>query len=416
MRTPLFLSLMLACGSVFAAPASLLPAAAGDQVPARLAATVKNAGITDIERAPVSFAWALDPAEVVESARPFTAQSREFWSLIDAAELKAGFRIDTTAPGALIRISPADAAKSAVLGIDGLALRHEGRLVEAKDAFVHTANAEALKAAGADFGAGTIAMRLDPRLGDGRFELVAAKAAGRYLVHVFEPDSNIALSLGADRLSLLAGDTLKVRASLEQGDARLGLDEIGGMLSSPAGESFDLRFKRAGDGSYLAEVAVPESVQGGIGLWEVHTFAGAKLGEREINRDARTAIGIGSATARLAGSYEQKAGAGLGFGLPVEIAAPGRYEIRATLFATGADGQLAAVAQSASAAWLEKNGEIELRFGKELIPAGYGAPFELRELMLKDQGRMADLERRAVALRVEGELQRPVPGNGGQMR
>lgn len=410
MRTPLFLSLMLACGSVFAAPASLLPAAEGDLVPARLAATVKSAQIPDMERAPVSFAWAMEPGAVVDAQRPFVAESREFWTLIDATELKAGFRLDTTAPGALIRISPADATKSAVLGIEGLALRQQGRLLNADEAFEYSANAEALKAAGADFGAGTLALRLDPRLGDGRFELVADKAAGRYLVHVFEPESDIALALGADRLSALAGGSFKVEASLSQGSAKLPLDEIGGMLTSPAGESLDLRFKHAGDGRYVAEVTLPESVQTGPGLWEVHAFTAAKLGDREVSRDARTAIGIATATARLAGSAELKSGDGLRFALPLEIAAPGRYELRGTLFATGDDGQLAPIAQAHSAAWLEKNGAIELGFGKELIPAGYGAPFELRELMLKDQGRLADLERRGVALRIDAPAIAPVRG------
>lgn len=407
MRTPLFLSLMLACGSVFAAPASLLPVAAGDMVPTRLSAATKSIAIPDMERAPVQFAWAMEAGTVVDAARPYVAESREFWTLVDASELKAGFRIDTTAPGALIRFSPADAAKSAVLGIEGLTLRHEGRLLDASQAFVSSANAEALKAAGADFGAGTVAMRIDPRLGDGQFELVAEKAAGRYLVHVFEPDSDIALSLGADRTSLLAGDTLKVQASLAQNDSKLPLDNIGGVLTSPAGESFDLLFKRADDGSYSAAVTVPEDAQGGIGLWEVHSFVGTKLGDREVNRDARTAVGIGSATARLAGSYALKTTAGLNFSMPIEIAAEGRYELRGTLFATGSDGQMAAVAQSHSAAWFDKSGAIELNFGKELIPAGYGAPFELREVMLKDQGRMADLERRALALRIDGS---PKPG------
>ncbi len=407
MRTSIQLSLLLMIGGAAIAHAqssSLLPATSGDLVPTRLSSASKAVALPDIERAPVSFAWAIEPGSVVESAQPFQAESREFWSLVDAADLKAGFRLDTTAPGALIRISPADASKSAGLGIEGLTLRHGGKSISADVAFVTHANADQLKEAGADFGEGTLAMRLAPSLGSGRFELVAAKATGRYLIHVFEPDSEFALNLSTDQVSLLTGGTLRIEASLHDGNSERALDSIGGELTSPAGESFELQFKRAANGTYVASAQVPEAAQTGIGLWEVHTFAGATRGDIEINRDARTAVGIGHATARLSGGYRMDSSDGLLFTLPVEIAAAGRYALRGTLFATGPDGQLAAVAQSESALWLEASGEIELGFGKELLPAGYQAPFELRELMLKDQGRMADLERRAVAIKIDADM------------
>lgn len=401
MRHPLFIALLLACGSVVAAPrAELLPATPGDLVPSHLVAA-KSAGITDIERAPVAFAWAMDPATVVEAPRPYVAESREFWTLVDAADLKAGFRIDTSAPGALIRFSPADAGKSATLGIEGLSLRAGGKQIGGGAAFALAVDEEQLKAAGADFGAGTLALRIHERLGSGRFELVAEKAAGRYLVHVFEPGSDIAMTLAADQGSLLAGDTLTVSARFAKGGDALALDGIGGVLTSPAGENFPLDFKRAADGSHQASLRVPESALGGVGLWEVHGFASAKQGDLDIQRDARTAVGIGHATAKLAGGYTLDSSDGLAFSLPVEVASPGRYELRATLFATGKDGRLAPVAQSHSAAWLDASGSITLGFEKTLVPADYGAPFELRDLMLKDQGRMADLERRATALRLD---------------
>jgi hypothetical protein len=400
----MYLSLLLMMsGSALGQTTALLPAGAGDLVPTRLSAATKGTALPDIERAPVSFAWAIEPGSVVAAAQPYRAESREYWSVVDAADLKAGFRMDTTAPGALIRISPADARKSAGLGLEGLSLRLEGREVDAGSAFVSSANADQLKDAGADFGEGTLAMRIAPSLGSGRFELVAGKASGRYLVHVFEPDSAYALGLSADKVSLLAGDTLQVEATLGEGDSKRQLDSIGGELTSPSGESFELQFKRTANGSYVASLQVPESAQTGIGLWEVHAFAGARMGSIEINRDARTAVGIGHATARLAGDYRLQSKEGLHFTLPVEVAAAGRYALRGTLFATGADGQMAAVAQSESARWLESSGEITLGFGKELVPLGYRAPFELRELLLKDQGRLADLERRAVAVKISAD-------------
>ncbi len=401
MRTSIcFVLMLLVGGAAFAQRSNLLPAAAGDLIPPKLSAAAKLAALPDIERAPVSFAWALERGAVVEPAQPFRAESREFWSVVDASDLKAGLLIDTTAPGALLRISPADARKSTGLGIAGLSVRKAGQRFASEAAFVARADADQLKAAGADFGEGTLAVRLAPALGSGRFELVAEQASGRYLVHVFEPDSQFALTLGADQVSLLAGGTLRVEATLLEGADKRSLDSIGGELTSPTGDSYELQFKPAANGSYVAHVQVPEAAQTGIGLWEVHTFAGTKRGGLDVNRDARTAIGVGHATAKLAGSYRLQSSDGLQFTLPVEIATAGRYALRGTLFATGPDGQLTPVAQSESAQWLESSGELVLGFGKALLPAGYGAPFELRELLLKDQGRLADLERRALAIKV----------------
>jgi hypothetical protein len=86
--------------------------------------------------------------------------------------------------------------------------------------------------------------------------------------------------------------------------------------------------------------------------------------------------------------------------LPLQIGAPGRYEARGTLYATGPDGQLRPVAQAHSAAWFDRagSGAIALPFASVALPRGYAAPFELRDLQLQDQGRMAPIESRAVAL------------------
>ncbi|MGH8089669.1 MAG: DUF4785 family immunoglobulin-like domain-containing protein, partial [Stenotrophomonas sp.] len=87
--------------------------------------------------------------------------------------------------------------------------------------------------------------------------------------------------------------------------------------------------------------------------------------------------------------------------LPVQIGAPGRYEARGTLHATGPDGKLHPVAQAHSAAWFDAAGagELLLAFDTVALPRGYAAPFELRDLQLQDQSRMAPIESRAVAVR-----------------
>jgi len=101
------------------------------------------------------------------------------------------------------------------------------------------------------------------------------------------------------------------------------------------------------------------------------------------------------------------------FSLPVQVAAPGRYEVRGVLYATNASGETRPVAQAHSANWLE-TGErrLDLAFGPGNVPMGYGAPFELRFLELKDQTRLGTLETRELALREAARR----PGSRGDDR
>ena len=88
--------------------------------------------------------------------------------------------------------------------------------------------------------------------------------------------------------------------------------------------------------------------------------------------------------------------ANLRVSLPVEAASPGRYEARGTLYATAKAGSLRPVSQAHAAAWREEgDAMLVLQFGRAHVPAGYGAPFEVRQLELNDQGRIAPIESRA---------------------
>ena len=118
LSTAIALALLPAFAS--AAPLALLPAEAGDLVPQALIAS-KAATRADIERTPVTFAWALAPNAALEKSAPFVAQSREYWKRVSAAELASGITLHTGAPGALLRLSPA--AADAKRGLDASAVR-----------------------------------------------------------------------------------------------------------------------------------------------------------------------------------------------------------------------------------------------------------------------------------------------------
>ena len=351
---------------------------------------------TAIERKPVSFHWALDPFAALATAAPFVAESREYWTQVDASELARGFELDASAPGPVIRISPIVGA--AAVSSDRLNLSRDGRRIDASTAFAHAASAEQLKKVGMDLGNGSAVVQLAPALGKGRFKLQMSDAKGRYLVHVFEPNSDLVLQAQANRANLLANGELEVTARLGKSTTSLKASDMGGLLVSPSGKSYPLDFSANGSDSQRALIRIPDQAATERGLWEVHVFAGSIDNGMRIQRDARTAISIAQPTARLAGSHSFDA-ARLRFTAPLEIGSPGRYELRATLFATGPDGIARPVSEAHSAAWFERgDATLKLGFDPAHVPTGFGAPYQVRYLELKDQSRMGQLETRELAL------------------
>lgn len=395
-------------GTVHAQGATLLPAAQGDVA---LRALVNDAPATppSVERAPVHFAWALPAgAGAITAPVPYTAISREYWSDVDGAALERGLTIRTTAPGALVLISP-NGSDSRAVPPDALQVRQAGRAIPARDATVALAPQAALEGAtGARFAPGALGFKLSPALGAGAFELQVAGAKGRYVVHVREPDSPVALRVDSPVSGYRTGDRVRLQARLDGDTTRARLREVGGMLVAPDGRDFPLKASRTRTGIDL-DAVLPDDASSVPGLWEAHVLAAGDAGGTEVLRDAKVAFEVVAPTARLRGRYAARSDAGgqLAFDLPVEVGSPGRYEVRAVLYGTDRAGRLAPVAVGHAADWLGRGaGTLTLVFPPDVI-AGSTAPYELRQLGLHDQGRMGRLEYRERAARI---ARQPLPG------
>ncbi|MBX3696397.1 MAG: DUF4785 family protein [Dokdonella sp.] len=396
----LIVSMLLAASAAQAAPASmaLLAARATDQVPARLQATAPaRMSTATLDHTPATMSWAVDPAAPLDARpTPFVQSSREYWVDASADQLQRGLRLTTSADGAVIRLSP-HAGNRGTIDPATLSFRVDGKLVTSTDAIRSVADEDALRAAGMAVPQGSIVFKMADGVGHGAFELIAAGASGAYLVHVFEPSSQIVLSLRANRDTIIAGETLELRAAIE-GGARL--DRLSGLLSAPDGHVQDVRFERRADGSFAARVQPDPAHAGGFGLWEIHAFGNALSGGLDVARDARDAFAVSVATARLDGAIERIPSAGKDTGVQlrigIESAVASRYQLAGVLYGTRADGRLAPVAMAHSASWIAAgNGTIDLRFEAGAVQqAGVGAPYELRDLRLINQADMSLLERR----------------------
>lgn len=390
MRMHINAALVAACLALFpiaaVATQPLLPAARYDQIPTRLVSLPAPTG--QFERAPVSYSWALDPLAPLAPPAPYVAESREYWQTVEGTDLKAGVQLKTSAPGAVIRISPTRG--SAPIDARNVRMNGNGKAARLEQAV----DAASLQAAGMDVNAGTAVVKLARENGAGAYSLRAPEARGRYVVHVFEPESEVVLKAYADRQHALGGETITVAMDFLHGSRSVPA-QAEGLLVAPDGSSRPVAVTRGQDGKLTAAVGLPTQASAAPGLWELQLFADGE----GLSRDARTAFGVAAPTARLGNDITVDASR-LRIDLQVESASPGRYEVRGTLYATASDGSMAPVSQAHSAAWFERGeSTLVLAFDPTQVPSGYGAPYEVRQLELNDQSRLAPLESHGRALR-----------------
>lgn len=399
-RNHLLILALIAATTGAASAAELRLAAPGpnDQTPGKLVASMSKDGKAQLDRTPVAISWALDPAAALAAVPvPFVRESREYWRDATEAELRAGVKLPTTAPQALIRLSPR-AGNTATLTADNLVVRANGRQYAASEAVQSLADAAALRSAGMDVPEGSVVAKLSAAVGAGDIELAVPSASGGYLVHVFEPKSSQVLNLGATRDTVVAGAAITIRANFAGATGQ----KASGMIAAPDGYTQDITFTPGADGTFTATVVPDAAHAGGPALWEVHAFAEGRAGQQRVLRDARTAFAVSTPTARLTGTATNaSAKQSLRFDVGIETASASRYQLSGVLYGRGKDGSPQPFAYAQSAAWLETgNGTIALRFEGDALQARPEGPYELRDLRLVNQADMSVIERREKAFTV----------------
>lgn len=412
LATVLGLSLCLAgsmlAGSALAAsqPVSLAAPAEGDLVATTPIRVDGPPALGNVPREPVQFTFPLEKDVVLESPRPFVDESREYFVEVSTGELRRGAVLLLTAPGAVVRLNPAPGSASMLtLDLEQMVLvGADGVRFAAGSGMETLASAEAMSAADAPFAEGTVAFRTAGAVGVGPVTLSAPdlKAEGTVHIHVFEPASDVVLSLRTGAVDVLHGDALEVVMALEAGDRLAAVDGVEAFVTSPAGRAWPVRLRRGVDGLYRGSLTIDADEAPAPGLWEVHAAARADLGGLTAARSARTALGAHLPTAALQGGVvvEQKNGLAIEFG--VEVGTPGRFEVRGMLFGTARDGSMQPIAAGHAADHLRDDGTLTLVFDADTIKSSrLVAPYELRALQLTDQGRMSVLHRQAVGLQID---------------
>ena len=176
---------------------------AADLVPDTLvAAKSMPAGGAQETRA-VHFAWALEADAALTQAAPHHAESREFWTQLDASQAKSGWDFTPTTDGALVRISLRQSGKARSLAASDLQLRVDGQVRDAASVIEHLAGDAELKSVGTHFSEGTVVFQLAKGLaGSGGVAGDTAQIATR----VLDPDNGRELCQPRNRIGLQVRD------------------------------------------------------------------------------------------------------------------------------------------------------------------------------------------------------------------
>jgi hypothetical protein len=402
----------------------LAPAEEEDLRPERLVAVKPGGRLANAARDRARFSWPLaDRGAAAEAgksglnpqgpmrlrSRPPVMRSREYWMSTSGVDLNAGVLLETTGPGALVRVHPLpgleDAPAAGAIDPEAFEILDESGQVYGRGTGMDLlVSAEKLREADTPFPAGTCAFRLKPELGAGRFILRAAGAAEpkrRYAVHVFDRNGSVVLSIQAERDAYLAGQELVVTARLEDGGRPARAQALAAVVRAPSGREEALKLEPAGRGRWQGRVPLFAEEEWAPGLWEAHVLAAGSARGLAFRRFVKTAFAVAVPTARLDGEavVDRRAARRreLAVHLGLEVAAEGRYEVRGVLFGTDEAGRKRPLAAASGAAWLEPGQrQLTLAFERKALDrSGLSSPFEVRDVQLLDQSRLGLLQRQA---------------------
>jgi hypothetical protein len=385
----------------------LAPQQAGDLVAAEVVAdTALATSKRPVSHEAVSVSWALKPEdELAPAPKVHQAVSMDYWLQVDAADFDRGVELSVSAPEALVRISPLNRKDRAPAMLDLVLVNEQGRSYSQGGGVVPLLEPQSDAAQKTPFPEGTSIFRINGEVGTGAVLLFADgmdySSGKRYLVHVREADSSVALHAATERDTYLAGQTLKVRADLVDEDGQPRIEDMTGTVISPSGRQWTLSFKD-GSASLPLDAAEPTGLMSG--LWEARIQVRGSTADGLVRRDVRTAFAVTQPTARYTGRVElQRDARALSAKLALEVGTPGRYEARGILFGTDEQGELRPLAVGQSAAWLEPGtGELVLGFETEHLEGSLlSAPYQVKDLRLIHQDRMSLIHRQADGFAVD---------------
>ncbi len=393
---------------------NLLATEENDLSASRLIPTI-NRPLINQSRDDVSISWPLKPdLTLSETSKTFKASSKAYWLTVGGKQIQQGLKIQTTAPGAIIKLSPKpneNARTDTLPELDASQLTiidPQGKQHSQKSALARSATATQLNKAGVSFSPGTLILQLDKTLGHGEFTLKYKDINNihqAYHVYVLDKDSHYSLSLQTKDDTLFYGSQLHAQIALKANQKNQQINSIETYLLSPDGEKIIVDTHLNKNGMTVANAVIDSPEDTKTGLWELHTMTTSRVNGVLIQRNAKTTFAYNHPNAALSKTVVISKGVKpnneLTLTFAVDAVSVGRFELRGTLYGTDINGKNTPMMFANSAGWREAGkSTLNLTFDLNKLPqANLKPPFEIRDLRLLDQSRMMLLHRQKTALR-----------------
>jgi len=426
------ITMVLCICSIFVMSANtyrLLPPKRGDFAPDKLTGSPIESRSMNENREELSFHWLLNPKEAINLyQRPQRTTSSRYSMEIDSTEIPNGITIDTTAPGAIIRLFAVHGpdeeldldSSYALLPENMILVNRNEEAFQGEEAFISFVSVEEMDEAGFSLPEGTVGFQINPKLEAGTFTLHIDQYQSEFplRVHVFEKDSAYLLNLQMNSDIAFEGSQITVYGDLspssnmaDDASSTMRTEQFEAQIHSPSGAIYPMETSRTEYGRLMATATLPEKGSISEGLWEVKVKAVLSDSEYKIIREGETAFSFVQPTARFTGRVEisgmkvesnirdDRSSKGISVAFEVDTAHPGRYEVKGLLFGSSRDGKMYPLAMFDTAVYLEEKGLIEVVLAQETLKkSGLSAPYKIMGLTLKDQSRLAILSFQREAL------------------
>ncbi|CAM2991121.1 DUF4785 domain-containing protein [Legionella worsleiensis] len=276
---------------------------------------------------------------------------------ISLKQLRTGVAITTTAPGAVIRITPMQKNRQ----IPQLVIKTP------KNQLLKAQNASALFSQDEPFGDTSLSsahqtmMQLKPELGAGTFIIKSEKNlpndSDTYLVNVFDKFSATYLEVQTDSIHYQYGDKLTAKITLADDCTEYDIYDIDAQLIGPGGKYIPLDLTKVKKNQFEA-VAVLDSETNDHGEnWYLEANILSEYGPSLIRRSGHTAFSYAVPSASML-NVKKLATKPLTFVATLDVATASRYALQSVLYKKSATGEPIPIETSQSAQWLEPGKQI----------------------------------------------------------
>lgn len=340
-------------------------------------------------RQALSFSQNLDPdLPVTLGQSGLEVSSKSYYQEFSGAELKRGVQFKTAGEAAVIRLTPMKSQRLGKTQIapviepnDLILTGNSGDFNVNKSGMSIKARSDQLSDTHPGIFENTAAFVIDKTLGQGQFNLKTERNVAdddRYLLHVFDKHSSIAMQLATERPAFASGESLQVSAKLTA--ARFKSDNLTATLIAPDGRRFDMASKLSKTGVQLELPLNMDTERKAGELWKVVLHGETDTG---ILRTAELAVDIHQKTAAIT-DYRMSKGQ---LSITLQVEQPGRYELRSWWFQQqGKRSEPYALDYFAN--WFEA-GQHRISIPVTQLNK---SSLQLKQLQLLDQSRLAVLE------------------------